>query len=188
MCMLAQQTTERVSGEEIGESGAALWTYWTSLARPGLVPYRRDFDPMAIKRVLPVVSLMEMEGPDTWRLRLVGTEICRRAGRDLTGLNYLDLLTHAPARASQAQRLATMMGHPCGATGDRRNIRSSGLEYRVRILSLPLRDSEGRIRLLVTTNEEIERRHWLGAERDSFEELSPVDSKFVDIGAGTPTV
>lgn len=69
----------------------ALYEHWASL-RPSAdaLPGRRDFDPMAVARLLPHVMLIDVEGrPPRFRYRLVGTRMVEALGAELTG-QWLD--------------------------------------------------------------------------------------------------
>jgi len=137
---------------------------------------------MAIVRQLPIVSLIEREAPLLWPIRLVGTGIVNRSG-ELTGRNFLDLL--APAqRAEQDRRLADLLEHPCGSVSLRTNVRRSGTSYVVRTVTLPLRGADGQIRMLIATNEEIDRD--VLAPKSALGELRIARRDFIDIGAGKP--
>jgi hypothetical protein len=167
--------------EMLGAAGKALWSYWTSLRGEALVASREDFDPMAIARHLPVVSLLEQEGPLTWRVRLVGTEITRRSG-DLKGRNYIDLLV-PEQREREDRRLATMVDHPCGSHAIRENRRPSAIGYFVRTVALPLWSKDGTRKFVIATNEEINRDRF-GTET-GLNEIR-IERVFLDIGAGIP--
>ena len=179
------------SRSKLGEAGEALFQYWSSLPRPGHVPDREDFNPLQLRRLLPIVSLVEHMEPGVWRIRLIGTEIRSRSGRDLTGLNFLDLLDPA-GRAATARRIGAMISHPCGSWSIRLQRRRSGLEYCVRAVSLPLRDREGRVRLVIVTNEEIGPGVAIGprvsaaCSDDQMTLMSHSASGWIDIGAGVP--
>lgn len=168
--------------EKLGEPGFALWSYWSSIRAGSLVPYRKDFDPMAIVRHLPIVSLIERAAPMLWPIRLVGTAIVNRSG-ELTGRNFLELL--APEqRAEQERRLTDLLEHPCGSVGLRTNVRRSGTGYLVRTVTLPLRGSDGKTRMLIATNEEIDRD--VLAPKSALGQLRIAERRFIDIGAGKP--
>jgi hypothetical protein len=169
--------------ETLGEPGFALWSYWSSIRAGGLVPHRKDFDPMAIVRQLPIVSLIERQAPMLWPIRLVGTEIVNRSG-ELTGRNFLDLVT-LEQRAEQDRRLADLLEQPCGSISLRTNVRRVGTSYLVRTVTLPLRDADGRVRMLIATNEQIE--HDVLAPKSALGQLRIAERRFLDIGAGTPT-
>jgi len=67
----------------------SLYAYWRKLA-PGGPPRRADIDPLHIKPLLPYILIAEMsDEPMRVRYRLVGTEVVRFTGMELTG-RYLD--------------------------------------------------------------------------------------------------
>lgn len=167
----------------IGAAGLALWAYWHQLPRQDLVPDRRDFDPMALRPHLPMTGMLEHEAPGVWRMRVIGTEINRRAGRPMTGGNYLD---HLPEhqRAAEDRRLAAALAQPCGLLGVRDVVHASRLVYRSHILRLPLRDNAGRLRLLIAVSEEA--AHSSAQAPAGTPPVSIVDNRFIDLGAGVP--
>jgi hypothetical protein len=63
-----------------------LYSYWQGLKIDGRLPSRADIDPpLRIPRLLPNLMLIDTIGGH-FRMRLVGSEVARRAGRDQTGL------------------------------------------------------------------------------------------------------
>ncbi|MDY0871661.1 PAS domain-containing protein [Dongia rigui] len=70
----------------------ALFNYWRSLGVPGTVPARSLVDPAAIKSLLPNLMIVDLSPePLRIRYRLVGTEVVRFTGIEITG-HYLDEL------------------------------------------------------------------------------------------------
>jgi hypothetical protein len=63
-----------------------LYNYWQGVQNEGRPPHRADIDPpLQIPRLLP--NLMLIDAVDGYfQMRLVGSEVSRRAGRDPTGL------------------------------------------------------------------------------------------------------
>lgn len=173
------------TASEIGEIGLGLWRYWRGLPREGCVPYRRDFDPMAIPRLLPWVSITERPGPGQWRMRLIGTGIRQRAGREQTGGNFLDLV-EPERRDLEDRRLALVLTHPCGSTTVRRARRASGLVRLDRTLALPLRDNQGEVRLLVATTEYLESADATPDGQQSG--IHVLERRYLDLGAGVPAM
>ena len=167
--------------ESLGEAGSALWTYWASIRGSDAVPTREAFDPMAIAKHLPLVSLIEGEGPLVWRIRLVGTEIVRRSG-DLKGRNYIDLLV-SEQREREDRRLWTMVSHPCGSLAIRENRRPSSIGYFVRTVALPLWSKDGQRPFVIATNEEINRDRF--AVETGLHQIL-IERVFLDVGAGVP--
>jgi hypothetical protein len=66
---------------------AAIFRYWRDL-RPGegLIPGRQHFDPASVPTLLPCIRLYDVHR-DPWRFRyrLMGTDLVRQIGRDMTG-------------------------------------------------------------------------------------------------------
>lgn len=69
----------------------ALYAYWQSIhPAGGGLPGRQHFDPIDIPELLPHLWMLDVfRDPWRFRFRLVGTEIVRFAGRDVTG-QWLD--------------------------------------------------------------------------------------------------
>jgi hypothetical protein len=69
-----------------------IFAYWASRRRWSRLPSRRDIEPMALKRHLPTVSLIDIVPPgetaerDDFRFRLAGTGLYPVFGREITGL------------------------------------------------------------------------------------------------------
>src|ERR1041384_2765303 len=57
---------------------------------------RNQFDPSDLKPSLPRVVLLELRSEKEIRIRLAGTCLTSKVGRELAGLNWLDLI--APER------------------------------------------------------------------------------------------
>ena len=67
-----------------------IFDYWTSRFKNGRMPSRRDINPCDIPRLLPLVSLVDVEKQNQrLRVRLAGTKLREYYGCDLTG-TYLD--------------------------------------------------------------------------------------------------
>ncbi len=67
-----------------------VYAYWRSKIADGRLPARAAIDPLDIPRLLPFLFLVDVErDPQRFRFRLIGTQICTWAGRDLTGI-YTD--------------------------------------------------------------------------------------------------
>jgi hypothetical protein len=62
-----------------------LYAYWRRVKGDRAFPRRRDFDPAAVKPLLPNIMLLDIVGARRFRYRLVGTAMVAAFGRDLTG-------------------------------------------------------------------------------------------------------
>lgn len=69
-----------------------LYAYWRSRqSSPDRVPERGLFDPADIKDILSLILLIHRESPESLRLKIMGTRVVERMGRDLTGIEFLDV-------------------------------------------------------------------------------------------------
>lgn len=161
-----------------------LWAAWSALPRPGIVPTRTSFDPCAIPSILPVISLIERMAPGEWRVRLAGTELERRWGRELSGLSYAEVLSSQAVDVTHCE-LDAICRQPCGSWSLRHLELQSGRRLQTETLRLPLRDKHGEVALIVSCNGELTPE--LMREPDQPREIITVfEQQFFDIGAGIP--
>jgi hypothetical protein len=66
-----------------------LHAYWQRIAAGRRMPSRKDFDPVAIPRLLPHLMLVDVQPGVRYRYRLIGTENVLEHGVDATG-RYVD--------------------------------------------------------------------------------------------------
>jgi hypothetical protein len=86
-----------------------LYGYWRSKAPPGRLPARADLDPGDIPQLLPYIFMIDVEHePRRFRFRLIGTQICTWAGRDVTGW-YLDDPSYGPRGAIISSQYAEVV-------------------------------------------------------------------------------
>ena len=69
----------------------ALFKYWTSKRGDTAIPLRSAIGPIEVPRLLPMISLLEVEGgqPTRFKVRLFGTFVTDFVGENRTG-RYLD--------------------------------------------------------------------------------------------------
>ena len=89
---------------QIGAPAAAiraheeLFAYWASRRSGGKLPARRDLQPGDIKRLLPTLSLIDVDrAPLDFRIRLAGTGLYDVYGREITGRGLADVYNSAAA-------------------------------------------------------------------------------------------
>jgi hypothetical protein len=157
---------------------------WRRLPRPNIVPERASFDPCDISSILPVISLIERAAPDEWRVRLAGTEIERRWGRELSGLTYAEALSSQAVEVTHCE-FEAICRQPCGSWSLRHLELRSGRRLQTETLRLPLRDKHGAVSMIVSCNGELSPE--LMREADQPREIVTVfEQQFFDIGAGIP--
>jgi len=168
----------------LGPAAQELWTAWSRLPSRNFVPDRKDFDPMTIIRILPIVSLLERTGPEDWVFRLVGTEIERRWGRKIAGIDFADIVS-PEAAAVMRQELRHIVEWPCGSLTQRRVEFHSGRRAAIETLRLPLRAPDGRVVLILGCSGELPGRRSELADRPR-EIITITEQRYLDIGAGSP--
>ncbi|HEX3367160.1 PAS domain-containing protein [Phenylobacterium sp.] len=92
---------------QVGAPGAAvraheeLFAYWASLREGARLPGRANLDPAPIKRLLPTVSLIDVDkspqGTAEFRMRLAGTALYGVYGREITGKRLSEIYNTAAA-------------------------------------------------------------------------------------------
>ena len=174
----------QILGEVLQTAGAKqFYDYWDSLPKVNFVPDRKDFDPVAIHRLMPYVSILEVVAPGRLVFRLLGTDLVRRMGFDATGQNYLDSFS-PDARDDYLKILNTQINHPCGRRSVLKGREPSGILVRVEVLVLPMSYHATGHPLLVSC--------FANDESIGFDPSEPVirgveDVIWIDIGAGVPT-
>jgi hypothetical protein len=161
-----------------------LWEAWSRLPRPDIVPTRASFDPCDIPGILPVISLIERVSPGEWRVRLAGTELERRWGRELSGITFAEVLSPQAVEVTHCE-FEAMCRQPCGSWSLRHLELRSGRRLQTETVRLPLRDKNGVVNLIVSCNGELSPD--LMRETDQPREIVTVfEQEFFDIGAGVP--
>lgn len=139
---------------------------------------------MAVARILPVITLLQRVGDGEWRFRLVGTEVDRRWGRPLTGLNCIEIA--APEMAAMICReFGEVVLQPCGSWSVRSVEFDSGRRATIETLRLPLRAKDGSVSLILGSSGELPARTAHELDRPS-SIVTIVQQRFFDIGAGVP--
>jgi hypothetical protein len=172
--------------ERLGPVARQLLDCWASLPMRDFVPDRCSFDPMAIVRILPVVSLLQRAGDGEWRFRLVGTEIERRWERRLTGVNYLTADVVSPPVADMMRReFSRVVEFPCGSWSLRSVQFRSGRLAAIETLRLPLRADDGGVSLILSCSGEL--ADPAAPRVDAPREIIRImQHQFFAIGAGDP--
>jgi hypothetical protein len=166
---------------KLGPIARELLDAWSRLPKHDHVPFRASFDPMSVPRVLPVIALFE-RCEQGWRYRLTGTEIDRRWGRTLTGLDYARV-SSPEAFQAVSREFEGIVQTPCGSLSVAQVAFNSGWYATLEVLRLPLRANDGSVSLILCSAAEVSepKAHGpvLAQEIGSFEQR-----QFFDIGEG----
>lgn len=125
-----------------------LHDYWNSF--PGETPpSRRDFDPIDVREVLPIIFLMDIEQPGPrFRFRLVGTEFESHFGRSFTG-EYLEDVNNHDYRDAVLGDYQRCYKTAAPVFSERSFTNDMGRQWHHKRLLLPLCDSSGRTEMLL---------------------------------------
>lgn len=136
--------------------GAAFLDSWRALqGGAAAVPCKSTFDPTRFRALLPHLVLYERRAPDDFHIRLIGTTVVERIGREATGDNVLDLI--APdSRAVMAATLNRVLDVPCGHAAVVEDAYPSGRRQQVEIVRLPLADEAGTPRFIVSLTQPLD--------------------------------
>ena len=172
--------------DRLGPIARELLSAWSLLPAQDCVPNRADFDPMTIPRILPVISVLQRRGDDAWCFRVAGTEVERRWARHLTGLNYFDIDFVSPqAKHALRQEFRQIAEWPCGSWSRRRVAFASRRCAAIETLRLPLRNSDGRVGLIVSCSEEFPDTGTALVDAPR-EIINITEREYLDIGARCP--
>ncbi len=73
------------------KTSLVLYKYWNEVRSGRLAPCRFEIEPAKIVPILPDTFIIEHSDNDTYKFRLAGTRICHSFGKELRGINILDL-------------------------------------------------------------------------------------------------
>lgn len=125
-------------GWALGTAAArSLADYYLATRGADMMMPRSRFNPADIKRILPRVFLLELRSEKEIRVRLAGTKLTARLGRDLAGLNWLDLIT-PEQRTARSEAYGQMMMGRNAIRSVLRYPSSTGEHMVVECLTLPL--------------------------------------------------
>jgi len=134
---LARRTLGSIDQLE-GEALRRALDLWRSKAPEGGLPARADFDPSEMVDYLGNVVLVDIEhDPRRYRYRLIGTDITRVTGRDMSG-RYWDQVYHPSDIAVLSESLDRVLETrmPVRSTGSMKWVEKDYIS--VEIVDLPL--------------------------------------------------
>ena len=166
-------------------SQTAVFKYWRSLPRPSGIPDASSFNPAAVKRYLPSLTILSFNSPDEISHRLVGTEVTSRLDADLTGANLLDFVP--PETRLQCARDMHEMGYrPCAWQARHVTRYASGLISHVMTLFLPLRAPEGQPPRILGMHKSEETSGYDAGDRKTVFGAHFERMVWIDVGFGVP--
>ncbi len=172
------------------KESASFAEYWQSLRKDELVPAKSRLDPSQLKHLLPYIMIFEKISDTSFLIRLVGTEIVRRRGKDPTG-HKLEAYSSAGEESPFRKNLMSVLDCPCGFLTISIETYTKGTQSFIELSGFPFADSEGVPRFIVSlaieSSRSFNRRNkslLMSQERTTRQEWK--FHQFIDIGAGLP--
>ena len=156
-----------------------LYTYWDSVRNGRLAPYRYEIEPVKIATLLPETWIAEHKDAATCKLRLAGTRICHWLGRELRGLDLLDLWRPAEREAMESVLRNVAQEGAVGiirASAHPEHSRRADFE----LTMMPLMHKDHRVTRIIGCLTAIDPPYWLGTAVLEDFHLTSIDLKWPD--------
>jgi len=164
-----------------------LHDYWWELkySSDQAVPNKSDFNPAAVKNILPHILMHDLGTPGRSILRLVGTGIVERIGFDPTGRDYVEFVSE-DRREEAYDELFKTASFPCGMRVIIEGRYESGQIHVSEALGYPLIADDDGHPLLVFVDDVIEKIGWQHKADKQIEYYKIRQRDYIDIGFGVP--
>lgn len=132
------------------------------------------------------VTVMELGGAGVITYRLCGTDVVKRMGQELTGLNMLDFIPET-YKAAVEKDVTVALTHPCGHYSRHHNLYSDGRTVEAETISLPVRSSaDSKVNFLLSLH--LVEDTGLSGPKQSEQVIGTdwLQAAFLDIGNGAP--
>lgn len=160
---------------------AAFFAHWQSLRAGALVPTVAAFVDRPSPSHAPYLFMATVDGDDII-VRLEGTALVERWGRDITGQRLFATKSEEYRRAI-AENFNRVIAHPCGCYALNEYMSGRQRYVAVHVLYLPLSDAPGRPARIVGYSTETEKR---SDNELLVDRRRTVEAAWVDLGAGVP--
>ncbi len=165
------------------EDCRGFFEHWQSLRLDGdIVPFHRDFLDNPNPKYAPFVHISEISETGTMIVRLMGTGLVERWGKDKTGEAMGEGQPDSVREALYANTRQVIL-NPCGLRSEIELAASSGSEMLVEAITLPLIVEPGKPGRLVAYSG-LMRKLKFGEHSERYTRLANVE--WIDIGAGIP--
>ena len=122
----------------------AVLAHWMELRDCAPVPARERFNPMRLPRMLPHIIMLEPQGHESAIVRTFGTELARRLGLDLTGIDMVTMY-QGPRRRDLMELLCMLRNQQVIAVAHTRWTTPNGHEFTTENLWLPFAGADGEV-------------------------------------------
>ncbi len=121
-----------------------LRTYWESLRKGRVAPYRAELDPRKFEDALEHMFILEQLNPSQLRVRLAGMALCEMMGMEVRGMPP-EAFMEAAHRAQFTQHINAVLSDPSVVELDLKGTGTDGKETEAQMLLLPLRSDFGEV-------------------------------------------
>lgn len=164
----------------------AFAAHYRNLLPKGDIPLRSTFDVGGLRHIIESFAIVEVEGADMVRYRLVGAREVYRYGRDITGENYLDFCPPERRVAAHAA-FHNMSFHPCGMQAVIQSHTNVTFDLLNESVGFPFRcDRTGKIHLIFQSNDLDRDTQWAAQDVSIRSHTSITKRVYLDIGFGVP--
>ena len=140
-----------------------LYAYWNGIRNGRIAPQRFEVDPSRISGLLRETFIVECDENYSYRFRLAGTAVCQHFGRELRGVDLLNLWSLEDRRTLSAT-LDTVVGDGAVAHGTFFGITGRDREAAFEFVLLPLIHNGASINRILGGITAVDRAFWMGAD------------------------
>ncbi len=140
-----------------------LFAYWNRIRGSEPAPRRSEIEPGDIRRVLPDTFILEVIGPASQRVRLAGTRMCSLYGREIKGINFLDLWSGEDV-TRMVEAAARVCEDAVAAVAEVDLVSSRGRTVSCEFLLLPLRHGHAAHDRILGSCAVHRRPYWFGTD------------------------
>jgi hypothetical protein len=160
--------------------------HWTTIRGNDLVPLKQHIDPGELRRVLPYITMLDATHPEAPAVRLAGTGIRARYGREITGTDWSNYIP-AENRPRLRAIISLLLRQPCGIMFRYKISADGDIMREAETVSLPLRtEAAGAAKVIISVTRDIDARGIADSATIETARLENTWVEFIDIGAGLP--
>ncbi len=159
------------------QTSRSLYAYWNGVRGCRLAPQRFEIEPSRISDLLPETFILDCDNVSSYRFRLAGTRICDHLGRELRGINLLDLWSADDREALDSLLNGVMTDGAVGVVSFEA-VADAERSARFEMTLMPLIHSSRSVNRLLGSMTAVEPPYWLGSVPIHHQLINQVDLVF----------
>ncbi len=164
----------------------SILAYWETLRTEDRIPHRDDLSPGDIAKFLPIIFLLERNAETHMVIRLMGTELAERMGRDMTDWEILDAMAEYSRDMFDGlyqAALNTPAGFLISISAEVKGGAPASMEF----LHLPMRIGDQKTpELIFGALKTCHAQTWMIDLGGSFASAQDITIDWIDLGFGVP--